>query len=257
MGSPAILFFKYQALGNDFIILYQTELTVERQVALCDRHLGVGADGVIVVYDSDRPGILARMTVTNADGSIAEMCGNGFRCVAKWFADEKNILSGTIRTDAGDKTFHFDGENCVVDMGFAELGKSYSEPAKGMAVSMGNPHLVLNLGADETLARELGSKLEHHPDFPQRTNVEFVKIINSTEIEIRVWERGAGLTQACGSGACAAVAAFVSQGLVLPEQEITVSLPGGILWVTAHLEEKRWRMIMKGPAQRVFVGEVA
>ncbi len=288
-------FFKYEALGNDFIIIDEMHLSVkkpgqrepflslQKRMQLCDRHRGIGADGIITVFRSEAPGTVAYMHITNLDGSIPEMCGNGFRCVAKWLADEGKIPpngEGALLTDDGIKSFKLDEEMCTVEMGIAdfkhatasgsmcdvtlllpkELGLNQTQ-VRATAVSIGNPHLVLDMKVSDAEAERIGAFFEYHPSFPNRTNVEFATVTSPTEVSLKIWERGVGLTKACGTGACAGVAALVEAEKLLENQEIIVSLPGGDLYVTAQVQkspaanfETQLHMVMKGPANRVFAG---
>ncbi len=267
-------FFKYHGIGNDFVILDRREsgedIDARAAVFLCDRRRGVGADGVLSLLPSTRG--LARMVVHNADGSIAEMCGNGVRCAAKYLVDhsEKHPATINVETGAGLLTCKLEYANHAVatvevSMGRARLfadnlpsakqGRPFVDQAlasfpgvKGTAISMGNPHLVL---FDRPLeeAGTLGPQLERAAEFPDRTNVEFVKL-NGQELEVVVWERGCGLTQACGTGACAAVAAAVQERRIPADQWTRVKLPGGELRIrtSADLSE----VLLSGPATFVF-----
>jgi diaminopimelate epimerase len=286
-----IPFRKYHGLGNDFVVLegIVRPLPLERltdpatAAAICARHTGVGADGLLLVLPPLTGAALARMRVINADGSEPEMCGNGIRCVAKALHDHVEGFGATgrivIDTGAGalpcDLTLGHDGrvESVRVDMGQPSLerkdlpmtgtGRCVESPLEGVdalrwtAVSMGNPHIVTFVEDPaedlERLARTLGPQLEHDPAFPNRTNVEFVWLDDS-RAEAWIWERGCGITQACGTGACAVgVAAVASErhqaGAVLP-----VHLPGGTLSI--EVEPELQRVWMDGPAVEVFEGEL-
>jgi diaminopimelate epimerase len=291
MLSP-IHFYKYQGLGNDFIIVdemnavpsqtgrAEPSISQPKRIEMCDRKRGIGADGIISVFSAKEPDAMAYMHITNADGSVPEMCGNGFRCVAMWLADQGHLKpdgTGAILTDAGLKKFSLHGEMCAVDMGIADFENATTKGAmrnewlelpneagvpdakvRATAVSMGNPHLVLRLPASVELATRVGPLLEHHSLFANRTNVEFVSLMHPDEIDVKVWERGVGITDACGTGACAAVAALVDSGELSPDQDIQVHLLGGDLYVTAHYEDpantKHMRIKMVGPARKVFEG---
>jgi len=269
-------FFKYHGLGNDFVILDRRQsgrdIGPEVAVRLCDRRRGIGADGVLVMLPAE--GAAARMVVHNADGSIAEMCGNGLRCAAKFLLDHASEKVGRIAvmTGAGllwcDATYE-DGEvrDVEISMGPARLTAPNLPTAEGpfvrrelpghpgvigTAVSMGNPHLVL---FDRPLgeAGTLGPVLERARGFADRTNVEFVRQ-TAEGLEVVVWERGCGLTQACGTGACATVAAGIREGRLPADTWVQVRLPGGPLRVrvTEDLSEVR----MSGPAAFVFEGHL-
>ncbi|WP_426753602.1 diaminopimelate epimerase [Myxococcus sp. Y35] len=271
--------FKYQGLGNDFVVLDRRGSGVDIDAAasqwMCDRRLGIGADGVLALLPSERG--VARMVVHNADGSIAEMCGNGLRCAVKYLVDTAGTTPGHIdvETGAGVLTcFPSYGEGGVVgvdiSMGPARLvapnlpsgatGKPFLDellpghpPLRAHAVSMGNPHLVL---LDQPLedAPRLGPLLERHPSFPDRTNVEFVRV-DPDGLTVVVWERGCGLTQACGTGACASAVAAVLARRLPADAWLRVTLPGGDLSirVPADLSDIR----LRGPVAFVFEGVVA
>lgn len=224
-------FFKYEGLGNDFILLPRTPCLTPGQIQkLCNRHLGIGADGIIFVFFES----LWNMRVFNADGSLADMCGNGIRCVAQWLLDQGYLVE-KIKTDSGLKTCVKDSQLWLVDMGVAQI--------KDNRVSMGNPHLVFQ-GPTQT------DKIDPN------VNTEFVQIKNSHEIDVRVFERGVGETQACGTGACASVALLVSNQQLPQNEEITVHLTGGNLYITARPTADGLHMHMKGPAHYIFEGEV-
>ncbi|WOL04799.1 diaminopimelate epimerase, chloroplastic [Canna indica] len=283
--SGILHFVKYQGLGNDFIMVdnrdsSEPKVTPEQAVKLCDRNFGVGADGAIFVL----PGIDGTdytMRIFNSDGSEPEMCGNGVRCFARFIAELEN-LSGThsfkIHTGAGLIVPEIQNDGKVkVDMGQPIL-QAPNIPTKlpankngsviqaellvnGIAwnvtcVSMGNPHCVTfgtkkseALQVDELKLEDIGPMFEHHEMFPARTNTEFVQVISRSHLKMRVWERGAGATLACGTGACAVVVAAVLEGHT--GRKCTVDLPGGPL-------EIEWRednhIYMTGPAEAVFYG---
>lgn len=285
-----IEFAKYHGLGNDFILIdnrHSSEPVIapEQAVDLCDRHFGIGADGVIFALpgqnDSDYT-----MRIFNSDGSEPEMCGNGIRCLAKFIADleaseihpqppaggSESKSEYRIHTGAGVIITELRSDGQVkVDMGVPRLlaaeipttlaapdakvidvplevaGKSWSVTC----VSMGNPHCITFVEDVSAVALEtVGPQFEHNPAFPQRTNTEFIQIIRSEYVKMRVWERGAGVTLACGTGACAAVVAGVLVGKC--DRATAVELPGGILEI--EWAEVSGRIYMTGPAQRVFTG---
>jgi diaminopimelate epimerase len=250
---------KYQALGNDFLILVDTEGTnpVDDEFVrrVCDRHRGVGADGLIwVTKDATGKADLA-MVLRNADGGRAEMSGNGIRCVAR-AAVAHGLVTGpevAVATDAGIKHVWVKDEGVTVDMGPAQLGPEREHTSPGWRqreVELGNPHLVL-LCPDpaEVHVAELGPKLEQLR--PGGLNVEFIAPgPGRDELRFRVWERGAGETQACGTGACAAAAAAHAWDLV--GKHVTVHNPGGDLEV-----EVGDTMLLTGPAEYVARVEIA
>ncbi len=264
---------KYHGLGNDFVLLDRRagggDIGPEATRALCDRRRGVGADGVLVLLPSATAAV--RLRIHNADGSVPEMCGNGLRCVAK------HVLEATpghpeelrVETDAGILTArglwrgpHL--EEVELQMGPARLLAPHlpsaqtgvpvvgapvpGTPFHGTAVSMGNPHLVL-LDAPLEQAAVWGPPLEGARGFPERTNVEFLAR-EAGGLRVVVWERGVGLTQACGTGACAALVAATLAGWVAAEQQTRVTLPGGPLWVWAAADFSR--VTLRGPTRFVF-----
>ena len=269
-------FTKMHGIGNDFIIVDGFRQPIADPAALarrlCARRFGVGADGLILALPSDRAG--ARMRIFNGDGSEPEMCGNGIRCLGKYLYDEGLCRDDamTVETLAGVLTLELETENgrvrsITVDMGaprfapeeipVAAESNRVSLEAGGrrldfFCVSMGNPHAVtfdLYPEYDEFL--RLGAPLERHPVFPRRANVEFCRMNPDGGIDVRVWERGDGPTLACGTGACAVLAAAASTGRC--GREALVHLPGGDLRV-------RWagdgRLYMTGPAETVYAGEI-
>ncbi len=274
--GAGLVFEKYEGLRNDFLVLDERDggplprLPLETRVALCDRHAGVGGDGVLTLLPPRGAGALVRMHVTNADGSVPEMCGNGLRCVSRWLVDHHVVAAGeehVVDTDAGPLACRVTAEGIRVDMRGATFddacagGPLLEEPIEALgerfvatAVSVGNPHLVLRAPADRALASRIGPLLEHHERFPARTNVELTSLRSARELDLVVWERGAGLTEACGTGATAAVAAFVRAGECPADEDVRVHLPGGDLLVRVSRDLTRIRMT--GPARRVFQGRV-
>lgn len=259
-------FVKMQGLGNDYVYLDCMANTPENlsklAVKASDRHLGIGSDGVICIFPSEKADF--RMRMFNADGSEGEMCGNGIRCVGKFVYDRKltSRQNITVETLAGVKTLHLEviqGEvsSVTVDMGapipqaprtLQILGRSYSITP----VSMGNPHAVTFFdGIDDLDLSTLGPSFENHPSFPQRINTEFVEVIDPAHLKMRVWERGSGETLACGTGACAALTASVLAGKT--ERAAFIHLLGGELFV--RWDENDGHIYMKGPAVTVFEGE--
>ena len=275
-----IEFSKYQGLGNDFILIdnrHATKpiVTPEQAAKMCDRHFGIGADGVIFALPG-KEDTEYTMRIYNSDGSEPEMCGNGIRCLAKFIADlEGNARvnkSYRINTLAGViiPKLESNGE-VTVDMGKPQLaaakipttlnspdGKVVAQSLtvgdrswSVTAVSMGNPHCIIFVedGAAIDLAK-IGPLFEHHSVFPQRTNTEFVEIVRADYLKMRVWERGAGITLACGTGACATVVAGVLNGKC--DRHCTVELPGGCLQI--NWSQADGKVYMTGPATEVFRG---
>ncbi len=268
--------------GNDFVVVDATAASLDgagmaalgRRV--CDRHMGVGADGLMFAVRGDQAPF--RMRLWNSDGSEAEMCGNGIRCFAR-FLQKQGLASGdefAIETGAGVKTVQFieSGERSAqirVDMG-APLLRRADIPMTGAedgsrfvtetlsvggreldvtCVSMGVPHCVVRVDdVDAFPVTEIGPLIENHPLFPRRTNVPFVQVLSDSELKARVWERGAGLTLACGTGACSCVVAGALNGWA--GRSALVHLEGGDLrieWLSDG------RVLMTGPAAEVFTGE--
>ena len=272
----ALRFVKQHGIGNDFIIFNafrQGPIRPDEAARrLCARRFGIGADGMILALPSDVAD--ARMRIFNADGSEPEMCGNGIRCLGKYLFDEGIVTKNpmTVETLAGVMTLALRVEDGIcrdvtVDMGMPRLTPAeipVDSPANVVrvsldgrdvdffCVSMGNPHAVtFDLYPDGDDFRRLGALMERHPLFPRRTNVEFCRVENDGGIDVRVWERGAGATLACGTGACAVAVAGASLGLTGRETE--VRLPGGALSI-------RWaedgHLFMTGPAETVYTGEI-
>jgi diaminopimelate epimerase len=277
-----IPFLKVHGLGNDFLIVDSTKYDVPETPAfaekVCNRFFGVGADGVLYYKESKKADLFMR--ILNSDGSEPEMCGNGIRCMARWVFETGRVKSTEIKIDTmgGVKVcrLQLDGSGKVdtvtVDMGAPKLFRSdipmegkgtfvgqifEMEPGKKVpssALSMGNPHWVLFTEASKEKALELGPKLERHPWFPNRTNVEFAEPVSGREINLVVWERGAGFTLACGTGACATVVAAALGSYVEFGREIKVNLPGGSLYITVPKDLSRvW---MRGPATFVYAGQL-
>ncbi len=257
----AIAFDKYQGLGNDFVVVEGTEETASPALAqrMCDRRLGVGADGILVLAPPKTPDAVARMIVVNADGSIPEMCGNGLRCVALHVARKRGVAELVIDTDAGPKRCVIDdteGRGIVtVDMGVVRFVEDVTVDLDGdewhLALGdAGNPHAITTRSVTRSVIDVIGPRIATHPRFERGTNVEFATIKNKREIDLVVWERGVGVTHACGTGACATVAVAEAKGWCDKGQEILVRLPGGPL----HITMKDGHAIMRGPAKHVFSG---
>lgn len=272
-------FTKMQGLGNDYIYIDATKIRIKNPNMLAkymsDRHFGVGADGLILILPSSKADFSMRMF--NADGSEAEMCGNGIRCVAKFVYDncltDKKII--TVDTKAGIKTLTLNVvgkyvDTVKVDMGIPKYESecipviSNTKIAKNLkieildkifvvtCVSMGNPHTVIFVDdVDSFDVKKYGELIEKNEMFPQRTNVEFVEIKDNSNIKMRVWERGTGETLACGTGACASVVACVLNGLT--SCNVRVKLLGGNLDI---LYNDNNHVYMTGPAKTVFEGKL-
>lgn len=274
-------FSKYQGLGNDFLMLdgraasdpdFVFGLTPALVVELCDRRFGVGGDGVILALPPNNGGEL-RMRIFNADGTEPEMCGNGIRCLARFLADRDGdgpgrtwqidtlagrivpelLPDGTIRVDMGAPFLEPAQVPTTLESGPAGLpqgelevdGECFAVAAAGM----GNPHAVIPVPLVEEIDLErFGALLEVHPAFPAKTNVHFVQVLAPDHLVMRVWERGAGPTLACGTGACATLVACHSLGLC--ERRARLDLPGGPLQI--HWDAASGKVFMDGPAEHVF-----
>jgi len=269
-----VKFSKWHGLGNDFIIIDDRRNSLRfsrKKVAfLCDRNFGIGCDQLMIIRKSTKADF--RMDLYNQDGSRAEMCGNGIRCFAMYLL-KRRITRKTelaVETDAGIIRTSVKGRRVKVDMGEPLLdGPAIPVRMKGRviaapleteagkfsftAVSMGNPHAVIFV--EDAVAVDLkrnGPIIENHPLFPNRTNVEFVQVLSNGKVKLRVWERGAGATLACGTGACATAVAGVLNGLT--GRTVSVVLPGGTLKI--RWDEKSNHVFMTGPATEVFNGAV-
>ena len=270
---------KMQGLGNDYVYVNGLEETIENPAEMArkisDRHFGVGSDGLILILPCEEADF--RMRMFNADGSESEMCGNGVRCVAKYIHDKGLSSKEEIRllTGAGILTLKLNVEDGVtksvrVDMGAPELhpdripvrapgdqvvGRHVRAGGQEMmmtCVSMGNPHAVIPVeDADSFDVHGIGALLENDPLFPNRTNVEFVTVRDRTHLRMRVWERGAGETMACGTGACATLVACVLNGLC--ERKAILELNGGPL--TVEWDPETNHVFQEGPAEFVFDAE--
>ncbi|CAM9197495.1 unnamed protein product [Discosporangium mesarthrocarpum] len=281
MRLAEVPFRKYQGLGNDFILVDNRDLdepliSPEDSSKLCDRRLGVGGDGVIFALPG-REGMDYTMRIYNSDGSEPEMCGNGIRCMARFLADldGKEDATYKVHTLAGPiiPVVRKDGL-VTVDMGPPELNgpkvpTTLPPNTDGIVlraplevggqgwevtcVSMGNPHAVVFVpDLEEVDLASIGPQFETHPVFPAKINTEFVQVISRKHLKMMVWERGCGITQACGTGACALVVAAALAGLVDREEACTVTLPGGDLII--EWRESDGKVYMTGPALLAFQG---
>lgn len=267
-------FWKMEGCGNHFVVCSPEsaiEITEALTRKICAPHFGVGADGVMAITPSKDPKIDFDVLMRNPDGSLMGMCGNGIRCVAKYVVDTglttKEKLSFVVEGRIIECAVHDD----IVDVSMGRAGLNAEEiplrdpidtlsvkvEAEGVtwdvtAVSMGNPHAVIFVDSLPSPAdlRRIGAAIEHHPLFPQRTNVEFVTITDPTHVDVLVWERAAGATLACGTGACAAVVAGGRRGLLSPE--VRVTLPGGEVQV--FWDKITQNVILSGYARKVFEG---
>jgi diaminopimelate epimerase len=260
---PPLRFTKYHGLGNDFVVVDGPRMDAARAVRLCDRHRGIGADGVLTILPPRTPGAVATMHVFNADGSVSRMCGNGIRCVARHLADQYRITGPlTIDSDAGPRacTVHRDAAGQVeaisVEMGPARVDDDQrftvdDESLLAVRVDLGNPHAVLFDEPSRERAGLIGPAIERQ--VPGGVNVGFARP-GPDGIDLVVWERGCGLTDACGTGACAAAVAATRAGASPAGTPVEVRLPGGSLLVTVSADLAS--VIMRGPAERVFQGEI-
>ena len=272
-----VRFTKMHGLGNDFVVLDLVTQRVrinERVVKkLANRHTGIGFDQLLIVEPPSQPEMDFSYRIFNADGSEVEHCGNGARCFARFVRDKNLVHRDTVHVETakGKAILNLREDRQIeVEMGPPTLAPaeipfnadaqadSYSIEVEGEhytlgAVSMGNPHGVLIVeDVDSAPVETLGPALESHPRFPARANIGFMQILNRNEVNLRVYERGAGETLACGTGACGAVVAGRLQGLL--DDTVTVHLPGGDLEI--HWEGKDQPVIMTGPATTVFEGQI-
>ncbi len=252
-------FMKCEGLGNDFVVVDALDAPCEMDTALarrlCDRRRGIGADGVLLIT-AGRAAPFA-MTVFNADGSRPEVCGNGLRCVARYLRDFRADVPPrfTIETDAGPREVEDHGAEISVQMGPARDGGVHTArwaggAATGRRIDVGNPHFVLFGDFGEADARRDGPDLERHADFPGGVNVSFATQEAPDRFRLFVWERGCGLTSACGTGACATAAAAWLEDRAAPTATLQLVLPGGSLFIA----EGAAGLVMRGPARVVFSG---
>ena len=275
-----LFFTKMQTCGNDYIVLedFFDQITCPESlcVTFCDRHNGVGADGIVLIEPSEKADV--RMRMFNADGSEGAAAGNALRCVGKYVYDHGIVQSETIRveTSSGIRTVKVHTANhrvtsATVDMGRASLHMNAfrftipeetvvdypvrigGSPYRITCVDVGNPHCVVFADrVDAVDVEHVGPRFEHAPYFPERINTEFIRVVNPATIKMRVWERGSGETMACGTGACAAVVAAVANGLCEKGTDVTVRARGGDLIVN-YTDE---RVTLTGDAKIVFTGEI-
>lgn len=274
MTKP-IKFTKMHGAGNDYIYVNTISFPIanpdELAVKLSAPHTGIGSDGLVLIGKSEIADF--SMRIFNADGSEAMMCGNASRCIGKYVYDEGLTTQKTVRLETPSgikelqlKTTPVNGTpfketvtEVTVDMGFPAIGEIAIELEAGDKVytgtilSMGNPHFVI---FTDNIAQidlsEVGPLLENHPQFPDRTNVEFAQVLSPDKIRMRVWERGSGITQACGTGACATAVAAILQGKTGRTAEVVMD--GGPLSI--HWDEKSGKVYMTGEAVKVFEGEI-
>lgn len=258
-------FTKMQGLGNDYLYVYGEvpENIRDISMSLSDRHFGAGADGMIFISPSAAADF--KMRIFNADGSEAKMCGNGIRCVGKYVYDkgytDKTRLK--IETLSGIKGLKLNILGKKVKTVTVDMGKAITEKEKTVIiggekincipVSVGNPHaVVFTDDVNGAPVKSLGQKFQNSKDFPEGVNVEFAEVQSYTQIRMRVYERGSGITMACGTGACAVAAAAVSKGLCGFDKPITVKLDGGTLEITVDSD---YKVTMTGPAETVYEGD--
>ena len=267
-------FRKMQGLGNDFVVFdarkQAVPMTSSRAKAIADRHFGVGCDTLALITPGDAQ-VDARLRFFNADGGEVESCGNATRCIARFLMDERGLARVKLDSKGGMLVCSDAGRELVtVDVGtpkfdwrdipLAEAADTtaLSIPVDGRDISatvvlMGNPHCILFVDdAEHAPVTELGPKLETHPMFPTRINVEFAQVHDPRHIRMRVWERGVGVTLACGTGACATAVAAMRKGLA--ERKVEVELDGGKL--TLEWRQADGHVLMTGPGKTVFLGEI-
>jgi diaminopimelate epimerase len=264
----ALRFGKYEGIGNDFLVVEaasETAVGPEQARKLCDRHYGVGADGVLLSAPPSTPGAHGRMVVLNSDGSRPEGCGNGLRCVALSLARRAGQARAelVIDTDAGPRTALVESRGDVADvtvsMGNATRAGEVNARHRGeeltfQRISMGNPHaIVFDVACSEAELDELGPRVSQ--SLPGGSNIEFVRTTGPATFDVLVWERGVGRTLACGTGAAAVAALAALSGRAPFAATITLRLPGGPLELTVRREDLA--VTLRGPARYVFSGEVA
>ncbi|MDO6564773.1 diaminopimelate epimerase [Amphritea sp. 1_MG-2023] len=272
-----VRFTKMHGLGNDFLVLdtvtQKVKVNAEIVSRLADRNFGVGFDQLLLVEPPSNPDMDFRYRIFNADGSEVEHCGNGARCFAKFVRDKRLTAKETVAVETQKGPIYLtitDDKQVIVDMGVpvlepqdipfkaAQRAATYPIDVDGQtvqisAVSMGNPHGVLVVDAvDKAPVESWGPALESAPDFPAKANIGFMEVISGAEIRLRVYERGAGETKACGTGACAAVVAGRLRGLL--DDKVTVHLPGGTLQIEWPGEGEQ--LLMTGPATTVYEGQI-
>jgi len=272
-----VTFTKMHGLGNDFMVVdlisQHAHLRPEQVRRLADRHIGIGFDQLLLVEPPGKPGVDFRYRIFNADGSEVEQCGNGARCFAVFVRDKKLTNKDCIRVETknGDIELNINEDGRVlVNMGepvfepknipfVAETASSVyaveidSEIVQLSAVSMGNPHAVLQVGElNDQQVKTLGPLIEKHQRFPEKVNVGFMEVVHKRFIKLRVFERGVGETLACGTGACAAVASGIERGVL--ESPVEVRLPGGNLRI--EWQGPGTSLLMEGPATTVFEGKI-
>jgi len=270
-------FTKMHGLGNDFVVIdavtQNVRITASMARRLSDRKTGIGCDQLLVVEPPSDPDIDFNYRIFNSDGAEVEQCGNGARCLARFVHDRRLTGKNPIVVKTSNRVMQLvveDKKMVAVDMGIPELVPEnipFEAPEKAMvyaidvdgqsydiaAVSMGNPHAVLRVDdVEHAPVAELGAKIESHPRFPNRVNVGFMQIDSRNEIKLRVFERGVGETEACGSGACAAAVAAIQQGLV--DSPVTMQLTRGTLKIDWRGEGHE--LIMTGPTATVFHGRI-
>jgi diaminopimelate epimerase len=268
-------FTKMHGAGNDFVVIDGINQAINLSSAqirhIADRHFGVGCDQLLLVEKTQDPAADFRYRIFNADGGEVEQCGNGARCIVRYVVDKglSSKTAITVETKSGliQPRLETDGR-VTVDMGaprFEPKDIPFDAPARRLtyeldvngsiviisALSMGNPHAVQIVeNVDAALVTQQGPLIEHHPRFPQRVNAGFMQVVDRTRIRLRVFERGAGETLACGTGACAAVAAGITRGLL--DSRVDVETRGGVLTIEWQGENKP--VMMTGPAETVFEG---
>ncbi|MEE4363982.1 MAG: diaminopimelate epimerase [Desulfotignum sp.] len=280
-----IAFSKMEGLGNDFIVMDDRDGSIARCMPypmlagkLCDRHFGIGGDGIILVRNSKDHDI--RFVIYNSDGSEAGMCGNGMRCFARYLYEKKIVVQKQVRVETAAGTVvprvEVDADDRVisvmVDMGVPVLAcrkipfvsdadtaveevidMGDGQTVTATVVHVGNPHAVVFVeNLSEVDVKKQGRSLEIHPRFPEKTNVEFIQVLDDQTLQMKVWERGAGTTLACGTGACAALTAAHLTGRT--KNQVTVRLDGGVLSI--FWDKKTGHLFKTGPARLVFEGVI-
>jgi diaminopimelate epimerase len=249
---------KWHGLGNDYLLVERAELDVpltpERVQRICDYHFGVGSDGILEIVSAN--GAEAEIVIWNPDGSTAELSGNGTRIAARWLARRSREDSVRVRVGPREVAARLSGREVELDVGEVEVGEPETidvagEPVELTPVSVGNPHAVIVRDPEREEVRRLGPLVENHERFPERTNVQLIRVDGPHELTVGVWERGAGETLSSGTSSVAAAAAAIARGW--SESPVTVHLVGGDL----RVELEGGRAVLTGPAEEICTVELA
>ena len=244
-------FYKYQSLGNDFIILNESVLSVNKIKELCDRHFGIGADGILTVIEKNIP----KITIYNADGTEGEICLNGVRCVTLHLINKHNYTN-SFNVNMGNKIIHCQKNDSIITNSIKipqYIEEKIIEKYTGHVVLAPNPHFIIFEKIDINWLKNNGSTLESHPYFPNKTNVEFVWQVDSDSYDMLVYERGCGITLSCGSGAAAVLSTLFHLKKIDINEKIKLNMPGGTLicWINKNQE-----LSLQATAALIFEGKI-